>query len=374
MNHLFQKRRQRGVSIPIIAIAIAVIGLLVLGFTRKNVNAAYAQAGLAMGESLNLVAQAVDNYRSTNLSQLTAAAPTITGFASPMTPTVPELKTAGYLNTAVQNTFPDGNGYRIQILKQPAGCIGPSTLCNVYSIINLTNPITDDNGKLNINRLGALTAAVQDPASYSAQPTPANITGGNGAWTIPNPDAGQRAGIVVVVAGLGGSGTQWLRVGDPRDPSFGNSTSTNTYLKPSNGIGETVVAGTACVDPSGAIRNDTAGRVLSCQNGFWTAADGSKSIALRPPTGGVAGGTSFVLDTCAPGGTPWATYAAQISAVNVTVSPPYQVLTYTVTQSGGNWVTLTQATKPPAAPVTVNGSSSILGVVPLGVFQSGCSY
>ena len=138
--------------------------------------------------------------------------------------------------------------------------------------------------------------------------------------------------------------------------------------------GRTVTAGTACTEPTGAIRNDAAGRVLSCQGGFWTAGDGAKSMALRAPVTDVKGGTSFAVDTCAAGGTPWATYTGQTSATNVTVSPPYQVLTYSVTLTAGNWVTLTQAAKPPSAPVTVNSDSSILGVIPMGTFVSGCSY
>lgn len=370
--------RQRGLSLPLVATVLAVASLLVVGFTRVKLNSAVALAGETFGTSVNLVSQAVDNYRDTYVSQLTSAAPVIAGFASPMAPTVAELKAVGLLNVAVGDTLPDGNAYNIRILKQPAGCVGPSVLCNVYSIINLTQPIVDDNGNPNIVRLGALTSAIKSPAgaSYSTSASLANITGGNGAWTVSNPDPAQRSGIVVVVAGLGGSGTQWLRVGDPRDPTFGNSTSTNTYLKASNGVGQTVVAGTACVDPTGAIRNDVAGRLLTCQGGKWTGTDGSKVIMYKPPVTGVVGGTSFPVDTCpssSPPATAWATFVAETSATNMTVIPPYQVVNFSVSQVGGNWVTLTTATRPPAAPVTVNNNSAILGVVPTGTFTSGCA-
>jgi hypothetical protein len=382
-TYLFKTKRQNmshrasqaGISLPLMAIFLAVMALVVLGVTRKQVLVAESNAGTAYGYGLGQVALGVDNYRATNLAALTAATPVLAGFANPMQPTVAELKVATYINAAVANTMPDGNGYRIEIKKQPAGCVGPSTLCNVYSVLSLTNPILDPNGIPSITRLGALVAAVPDPVGYSAIPDLTTIQGSAGAWSIPNPDPGQRAGIVAVVAGLGGSGSQWLRVGDPRDPSFTGNTTTAGYLKPSAGVGQTVIAGTVCTpDPTGAIRNDPIGRVLSCQGGKWTATDGAKSVTLRAPIGNVPGGTSFPVDVCPPGGIPWATYSAQNSAVNLTVIPPLMVLNYTVSQSGANWLTLTQAVSPPAAAQTVNGNPAILGVIPMGVFSSGCSF
>lgn len=369
-----RRQQAQGFALPVLAIAIAVAALMTYGFTQRQLNVAQQNAGAAAGYALNQVALAVDNYRGVNLSALTVATPVVSGFVSPMLPTVAELKTAGFLNPAVLAALPDGNSYSIQINKQPAGCVGPSTLCNVYSILSLVNPILDTNGNPSITRLGALTAAVQDPVGYSALPTLGTITGGNGAWSISNPDASQRAGIVAVVAGLGGSGSQWLRVGDPRDPAFTGNASTAGYLKPSNGAGMTVTAGTACIDPTGAIKNDAAGRVLSCQAGVWTSGDGAKSITLRAPIGNVPGGNSYAVDVCPTGGTPWATYAAQISAVNLAVNPAYTVLTYSLSQVGSNWVTLTQAVTPPSTAVTVNSNASVVGIIPMGVFSSGCSF
>lgn len=368
------RAKQRGFSIPAMAILLVAMSVVVLGITRKQIIVAERSAGASLGSGLNQVALGVDNYRATNLAALTTATPTVAGFANPLAPTVAELKTAGFVDTSVANTLPDGNSYKIQIFKMPAACVGPATNCNVYSVLSLTNPILEADGSPSINRLSALVASVSDPVGYSSKPDLTTIKGSNGAWSIPNPDAGQRAGIIVVVAGLGGSGSQWLRVGDPRDPSFTGNTTTAGYLKPSAGAGQTVTAGTACTDPQGAIKNDANGRVLSCQGGVWVAGDGAKSITLRAPTSGVIGGTTFPVGTCPPGGTPWASYNAETSAVNLTVIPPYTTVTYSVGQSGANWVTLTQAVRPPAAPVTVNNDSSILGVVPKGTFSSGCSF
>lgn len=375
MTHIASKNRhQRGVSTTTVAFAIAVIAISLVGWSRKQLNSAQEKAGASLGYSINQVSLGVDNYRFTYLKTLTTATPAVTGFANPMAPTVAELKAKGLITASVFDTLPDGNAYRIQVVKQPVGCVGPSTLCNVYSILSLTEPIVEDNGNPSVIRLGALIAAIQDSASFSTSQAPTTITGGNGAWVVPNPDTAQRAGILVVIGGLGGSGSLYLYPGDPRDANWSGNSTTAGYGKVSAGPGQTVVSGDVCTDPTGAYRNDTVGRILSCQGGKWTATDGGKSIVLRAPVSGVVGGTSFAVDTCPPGGAAWATYSAQTSAVNVTVSPPLEVLTYTVSMVGSDWVTLTQATAPPAAPVTVNNNSAILGVVPQGVFSSGCSF
>ncbi len=370
-----KRKGQKGISLLAVAIALAVVSVITVGLTRGKLTRVEQSAGATFGYSVNQVSQAVDNYRGSNLATLVTANPVVPGVANPMAPTIAELQATGYLSGSVAAGLPDGNTYRITLAKNPPGCIGPSVTCNPYSILSLVNPIVDiETGKPSITRLSALIDAIQDSASYSALPNPAQITGGNGGWTVANPDPANREGILVVVAGLGGTGTQWLRVGDPRDPMFMNNMTVFGYIKPSNGPGQTVVAGTACTEPSGAIKNDAAGRVLSCQNGIWTATDGAKAVIQRGPISDVPGGQTFTLDVCPPGGTPWASYVGQISAGNVTVIPPYQVLSYSFFQSGGNWVTLTRATRPPAAPVTVNADGAILGVVPLGTFTSGCSY
>lgn len=362
-------------SLLAMVMAITVMGLVSAGWARRQLISSEQTAGASLGYTLNQVALAIDNYRGANLATLVTASPAVSGVANPMTPTLAELQTTGYLNSAISTILPDGNSYRISINKTPAGCVGPSATCNVYSVLSLVNPVLDiSTGHPSIQRLSALLGAVQDSASFSVLPNPAQITGGNGGWTVANPDAAARVGIVVVVAGLGGTGTQWLRVGDPRDPNFMGNETVNGYIKPSGGAGQTVTAGTACTEPAGAIRNDGAGRILSCQGGLWTAGDGSKSAASAPPQNNVPGGASFAVDTCAAGGTPWASYTAQTSATNIALTTPYQVVTYSVSQSGANWVTLTQALAPPAAPVTVNSNASLLGVIPQGVFTRGCSY
>lgn len=370
-----RRRSMRGMSLPALALAIATMAILTIGVARQRLTSGLIHSGSALGYSINQVSLAVDNYRGTNLITLTSSTPSVSGFANALAPTVPELIAQNYLTPNVSAAPPGGNGYTISINKMPPGCVGPSATCNVWSQITLNNPLVEADGSaLSNDRLSAIVAAIQEPASFSQRPDPTTITGGGGAWTVSNPDPAKRVGILTVVAGLGGTGTQWLHPGDPRDPAFNGNVTVAGYVKPSAGPSQTAVAGTACTEPTGAIRNDSQGRLLTCQGGIWTAPDGGKSHVLQAPINNVPGGTSFPVGTCAPGGTPWASYAAQQLGVNDTVSPPVQAISYSVSQSGSNWVTLTQAATSTTSGITVNANSSILGFIPYGVFSSGCSY
>lgn len=368
--------RQRGNTLITVAIVLGVISLLSMGWSRRQLSISTTDAGAAAGYALNQVAQAVDNYRAANMSTLTTATPSIAGFENPNAPTIAELIAANYLNPAMTSTLPDGNAYQISIQKEPVGCIGPLATCQVYSVLSLSNPILDSStGLPSSTYLGALAKSIQDPVGFSAAPDTSTITGGAGTWSVANPDPAKRAGIVAVVSGLGGTDTQYLRsAAEPRDPNFAGNVSISGYEKPSAGPGQTVVAGTACTDPQGAIRNDSGGRVLSCQSGIWTTGDGAKSITLSAPVNNVPGGTSFAVATCPAGGTPWASYTAQGVGVNDTLTPPVESVLYSVSQSGSNWVTLTQAAQPGGQPMTVNSNATVLGFVPYGVFSSGCTF
>ncbi len=362
-----------------IVIVLAVLAILGLGYARQRVISANREAGASMGYAMDQVASALTRYRKNNFLTLTSATPTVTGVVDPNAPTISELKDLKLLDGSVSNTLL-GSGYATSIRKLPAGCIGPAQDCDVYSVLWLVNPVLDaTTQRPNITKLSALINAVSDSAAYAGPPDPTIIKGNAGGWSLPNPDASRREGIVVVVGGLGGKYPAFLQVGDPRDPAFSGRATVAEYIKPSAGPSQTVVQGDLCPDvPIGAIKNDPSGRALSCQNvglnKVWTSTDGGGATLSTAPLNNVPGGTSFPAPVCGTGGIPWATYSAQISAVNDTVIPPYEVLKYSVSQSGGSFVTLTEAVRPPATAVPVNGNISILGVIPLGVFSSGCKY
>ena len=266
-----RQRPQRGISLLSMAMVIGIVAMLMVGATRDRIRESTSQAGAVMGSGVALVAQAVEQYRTQNMGTLTMATPTIPDFANPMAPTTAELKAAGYLNVNVADTVGDAGTYTIALQKTPVGCVGPSATCNVWSRIHLSNPIVDPNGLPNVTRLTALIARVQQSTSYSRAPTPASITGGGGAWTIPNPDPGGRPGILVIVAGLGGATEPWLRVQDPRNPDFRGPVTAIQF--------DTIhkVIGSACT-PQGAFASAVDG-LAYCNAGVWVIYNGQVAAA-----------------------------------------------------------------------------------------------
>lgn len=251
-----------------IAVVLAVFAIGLLGLARSQVRVAGERSGQALGLSIDAVSDSVNQYRTTNASALTLAVPVVPGFANAMAPTVAELKTAGYLNTNVSNTLAEYGAYNIAIFKSPVGCVGPSSTCNVWSRIHPANPIVDKaNGQPDVAVLAALSGRVKESSSYSTQPTPGTIVGGNGGWSIPNPDAANRVGIFVVVAGLGGVDGPWLRVQDPRNPDFRGPSVTAIQF-------DTIhkVIGQACT-PQGAFASAANGMAF-CNGGVWVLYNG----------------------------------------------------------------------------------------------------
>lgn len=258
------RSRQRGVSLVLMAIVLAIAAISLAGLARLRIHDADERSGLVMGSAIDLVSDGVNKYRTTNAGTLTYATPTIIGFANPMAPTVAELKAAGYINVNVSNTLADAGAYNIAITKSPVGCVGPSPTCSVWSRISLANPIVDKaTSQPDVARLSALISRIKESASYSANPTPATIVGANGAWSIPNPDATSRTGILVVVAGLGSDDGPWLRVQDPRDPDFRGTSVTGMQFRTLN-----KAIGAAC-SPNGAFAT-LANGIAYCSGGVWT--------------------------------------------------------------------------------------------------------
>lgn len=254
---------QRGVSLVLIALVLGVLAVGLVGFGRSQVRTASERAGQSVGSAIEAVSDAVNQYRTTNAATLSSATPTVPGFANPMVPTIAELKTNLYLNANVADSLGDYGAYNIAILKNPAGCIGPATNCQVWSRINPVNPIVDKRSNTpDVAMLAGLISRLGEAASYSAAPTPATIVGGNGAWSIANPDGANRAGILVVVAGLGGSDGPWLRVQDTRNPDFRGPSVTGIQFDT-----EHKTIGAACT-PQGAFASAAQG-IVYCNAGVW---------------------------------------------------------------------------------------------------------
>lgn len=264
---MHSKFKQRGVSLPGIAIAIGVMALILLVVTAQQLRASNEAAGRNLGGTLNEIGKAVELYRTANLLALTGAAPVVVaGFVDPYAPTMSELQAAGYIAAPLNVQDVD---YAVALTRSPLGCVAPiDEPCTVWSRVAMTQPVVEPGGGLNADRLNALVARVTSAtASFSGPPDPSVIVGGDGAWTITNPDAASRAGIVVLVNGLGGAGEPWLYVGDTRNPNFrGPSVTGPQFDTPHKVVGD------ACT-PQGAFASAVNG-IVYCNAGTWMLYDG----------------------------------------------------------------------------------------------------
>lgn len=263
----------RGFLLVIMAFTLAVLALIGVGATRSRILVEKDRAGAAQGNTLNIVADAVNKYRTTHARELTAATPVIPGFANPMAPTIAELQGVGYLSSVVSPTLGTAGAYRITINRLPAGCVGPSNNCTTWSLITLANPIVDPERETpDIAYLSAMLSRVATPAGYSAPPDPTVIVGAGNGWQIPNPDPQRRQGIVAVVGGLGANTTPYLTVEDPRDPVFlGPQVTANAFGTLPKTLGSPCTRQGDFASGSGAI--------MFCNAGQWIAYNGPLASA-----------------------------------------------------------------------------------------------
>ena len=285
-------RHQRGISLPAMAFALAVVAIILVAITQQRVRAANELAGRSLGATLNELGRAVELYRTTHLATLTGALPvTVAGFADPYAPTTAELQAAGFLAPAVNMPAAD---YTIALTRSPVGCVAPADdPCTVWSRSSLVAPVLNPDGTVPADRLNALVARITSSnASFSGPPNPATITGGDGTWVIANPDPAARSGIVVLVNGLGGAGEPWLRVGDTRNPDFRGPSVTGTQFDTAHKI-----PGDACT-PQGAFAS-AANAIVYCNAGIWTVYNGPINVGATACTeegamGVTAAGASLI--------------------------------------------------------------------------------
>jgi hypothetical protein len=287
---MMTKRRQRGVSLPLMAFALAVTALVFSAIGAQRVREANELVGKTRGATLEEIARAVELYRQTNVQDLTKPLPiTVPGVADPYAPTVTELRAGGFITTPMVLSDAD---YSIFLARSPVGCTAPAP-CAIWARTALTEPILDVGGQLNADRLNALAGRVTSASvSFSGPPNPAVIVGGGGTWTVANPDPAGRAGIVVMVSGLGGSSEPWLRVGDTRNPGFAGPSVTGTQFDT-----PIKVVGDACT-PQGAFASAANGLVY-CNAGFWTIytgpiETGATACTSEGAMGVTAGGASLI--------------------------------------------------------------------------------
>jgi hypothetical protein len=220
-------------------------------------------------------------------------------------PTIPDLVQMGYLPaqwTLTRSTLNDAP-YTVSFHLTPAGCIAAA--CDIDGQVLLAGPIREGHAGAQSASDGAVIGPILTrlgvDAGVSLASQPSTITGYGHAWTLPNPVAGQPAGVVAVRVGTASSAySQFVRIGDTRDPNLaGNLTVAGdtsfgapgaAHASRVNGTLQVQDAtGAACVvlNPNGTVDIHCAGR-LNAATGVYT--DGAGHSATIGATGVVTTG------------------------------------------------------------------------------------
>lgn len=411
-------RTDRGFMLVGVALLLLVLSIVSVGAARKQLDAARAATGHSIGQGLSRVNKALDTYMAKYGGRL-ASGLSIAGVVDPYSPTVAELRALGVIVEAVNEVPAQGGRYVTRVMRLPAGCAPDD--CNLASQVWLRDPILDpESGRVDSRKLGAAIASLGGDGGFSTIGNPGTIRFGNG-WSIANPDAGARPGIVVAVAGYGSSAWgAFVRINDTRDPDLrgdltvagdvsGNTVTSNTFV--SNGdliMNGAAAQNTSCSTPFATRRNSTtnAGHVI-CYGGLWlpigtavanvaqgtpcgvagqTATNGANQefickngfyvsiLSLLPKNVEIAryvvgdNNVSVPKPACASGGSPSFSFEARTIGADFSQAPPFTAVRYSADDYGWAWV-------PRILLVNMNGalqSGNVLGLQ--GVFKAECFY
>jgi len=262
--------KQRGNAIVGVIIAILVVALLSIWYSRVAVDRSKTQAGETYGQSVRDINDALGLYiTNTTRAQALRTGGTIAGVANIMAPTVAELQGLGLFGSANVRTTPfNGGSYGTLVALMPSGCSGSN--CLIGTKLWLTNPVLDSTtNQPDIVTLGAMASRLQGKAAFSASSgTNINI----GSYTFANPDTSspKRAGIFVAVNGEGSLfDANYVRINDTRDLNLQGDMTVAGYV----GIGGTGTQGAACTTPN-QIARSTSGLLLLCTGGTWQNVSG----------------------------------------------------------------------------------------------------
>jgi hypothetical protein len=189
--------------------------------------------------------------------------------------------------------------YITTIQRVPAGCeTSPNgRSCNITGLVCLDRPVQDygaPSGETDGFGIGKILGQLGGDGGVSMPGTMPGgadtITGVGGAWSVPNPFAGNPVGIVCQRFGFGAAGFgNFLRVNDTRDPNFQNNITLGGDLVATNG---SVGVGTG----TGASGDCRLGEIL-VSGAFWSR---SATCIKRAWVEGASGSVGVADATGAP--------------------------------------------------------------------------
>jgi hypothetical protein len=158
---------------------------------RASTEAEYWRGGRAL----------MNRYLDTYRSELLAATP-ITGIASPLAPTLTELRALALTDTSFGAQSPEGQTFVFSVQPMPLGCVPPACLelrARIWSTAQYTVAAT---GAPAIDFTREVAVAVGNDGANPSPGNTADLSGASGSWAEPNPLPGSEA-LVVVRAGFG---------------------------------------------------------------------------------------------------------------------------------------------------------------------------
>jgi len=297
-------RRQIGNALIFALMGLVVSGIAALGVMQSSRLRAKHDAGSGEASILDSLRNASNAAIFEQMLALQSSGPlakngievkpVIVGGTPVWRPTIDDLKGMGYLppQWALTRSTLNNAPYTISFQLAPAGC-APAD-CSIDGQVLLGGAIRDGSAGGAYASDGAVIGPILTrlgvDSGVSLNSGPATITGYGNTWSIANPVAGRPAGVVAVRIGTLGAGwTQFVRIGDTRDPDLaGNLTvAGDTVFGAAGGLHTSSVngsvqvknaAGTACVvmQPNGQVDVRCDGR-LNAGTGVFTDASGNVS-------------------------------------------------------------------------------------------------
>ena len=226
-------RQERGNALILALLALVVTGLAAATALQARHIDAKRASGLAEAsvlEALRNAAQAAVYEHLTAIQQGqpfeksgTVVTPASETGELTWSPTVAQLRDMGYLPSewsATRSTLNDGP-YRITFHRIPAGCLPAA--CDVQGMVVLGAPVLDVGRTAAVDGvlIGPILTRAGADGGVSLATAPGMISGFHGTWYATNPLPGNPAGVVAMRFGTQTGGfSQFLRVGDLRDPSL----------------------------------------------------------------------------------------------------------------------------------------------------------
>lgn len=326
-----------------LALVLAISTIMLSGQINQIITAVDEGNALSTAKYLQRLQGGVNEYDQANDVALKTAGATITGFANPLQPTIPELITGGYLETGFPVRSPLGITFQ-NTLARTGTCPGGAD-CRVSGFATSTAAYRDGDGQLRIDILTSAVTYIGLDAGMSFPESPAFLTSVGGA-TVANP-AGAVAGTLAIRVGNGSGLLPLLEQYYKRDGSkkltgamdvdgndikkvrdlevVGTTTTANLTVTGDTSLtGAGGTPGAACTTGMVVRRNANNNGLVICSGGAWQPignvmagiADGQPCTAAGQ-FGSNATGAGFVCngsywstvnttaaadDTCAPAG------------------------------------------------------------------------